>query len=241
VSFRTLTALLLLPATLAFATAEPPPAIAAYRAELARVEAATEPVSLEPLLRASEATQDAMMQLVAGGDQAWIETLDEASYTALLAKLPGFHFSRGYDVYAQPDAAFLQSLAHRKGRPEDQAFFTIYAALWSDEQLPRYLSLGTRPTPCVRFGEDILPSLYAQWRDYAAHYPQAYVSHTQQTLRDLEEAVALGVCACDDAASVERELSGFVKQFPQTPVAADIQKRLVELKETPDLRPIRCR
>ena len=238
-SFRTLIALLLLPASLALATAEPP-ALAAYRAELARVEAAPEPISLEPLLRASEAAQDAMMQLAAG-DKAWIETLDEARYTQLPADLPGFHFSRGYDVYAQPDAAFLQSLAQRKGRAEDQAFFTIYAALWSDEHLPRYLSLGTRPTPCVRFGENILPTLYAQWLGYATRYPQAYAGHTQQTLRDLEEAVALGVCACDDTASVERELSGFVQQFPQTPVAADIRKRLIELKETPDLRPIRCR
>lgn len=239
-SFRTLTALLLLPATLVFAAAAPPPALTAYRTELARVQASTAAVSLEPLLNAALAAQDAMMQL-ADGDQAWIETLDEAGYTQLQAELPGFHFSRGYDVYTQPDAAFLLSLAHRKGRPEDQAFFTIYAGLWSDEYLPRYLSLGTRPTPCVRFGENILPTLYTQWRDYAARYPQAYVSHTQQTLRDLEEAVALGVCACGDTASVERELSGFVKQFPQTPVAADIRKRLIELKETPDLRPIRCR
>ncbi len=238
-----LTALLLTLATGLAVAAQTsrPAALDAYLGALATVENAKTPVSLEPLFAATDAAQGAMMFLQADGNSAWIETLSDAEYAALQKELRGFHLSRGYDIYTQPDAAFLYTLAQARGRDEDRAFFRLYRDLWSKELMPRYLSMGNNPTPCVRFGEDILPDLYAGWRDFAARYPQAYVEFTQQTLRDLEEVVVLGVCACGDEKSVERELSGFLKRFPQMPGADDVDKRLKELKEDPTLRPVRCR
>jgi hypothetical protein len=238
---RTLAACLLLTtAGLAAATVIRPVALQAYLAELAAVEQAQGPASMEPLLAAAEAAQDALMQLE-DGDRAWIEVVDEPGFAALQQELRGLRLARGYDVYAQPDPAFLRQLADRQGRPEDLVFFRLYERYWSAEMLPQYLSMGTRPTPCVRFGEGVLPQLYAEWQDFAARYPGAYVAFTRQTLRDLEEAVALGVCACGDEASVTGELRGFLKRFPASPVSPQVRMRLRELRETPDLRPVRCR
>ncbi|MGV2480094.1 UNVERIFIED_CONTAM: hypothetical protein IGO34_25160, partial [Salmonella enterica subsp. enterica serovar Weltevreden] len=76
---------------------------------------------------------------------------------------------------------------------------------------------------------------------FAKQYPQAYTAFAQQTLLDLEEVSELGTCACRDADSVERELAGFVQQFPQSPATPKARKRLVELKENPDWRPVHCR
>lgn len=236
-----LAALLLLAPALVLSQTPRPPAIEAYLAELSRVEQAPQPVSLEPLFAAAGEVQDALMDIQGQGDQAWMETLDDAQYAALKAELRGLQLSRGYDVYAQPDGAFLLGLAQGHGRPADQAFFLLYRDLWDETLLPRYLGAGRNPTPCVRFGENVLPPLYAAWRDYAGRYPLAYTAFSAQMLQDLEEAVALGVCACGDEKSVVRELRGFVKRFPETPVAPQIRARLKELKETPDLRPVRCR
>jgi hypothetical protein len=234
-------ALLLIVSTLSLAQTPRPAAVSAYQAALTTVEQARAPLSLQPLLAAAEAAQDAMMALQADGDTAWIETLSDAEFDALKAELRGFQLSRGYDIYAQPDAAFLYKQARAHGAPEDQAFFQLYNDLWSAELMPRYLSLGNSPTPCVRFGEDILPQLYADWRGYATRYPQAYRAFAQQTVRDLEEVVTLGVCTCSDADSVERELRGFLKRFPDLPDANAVRSRLQELKTDPDLRPVRCR
>lgn len=216
-------------------------ALDSYRDALAAVESADRPVSLEPLFSAAADAQSALMELQPDGDRAWIETLSDGDYAALKAQLRGLLLSRGYDIYAQPDGAFFLKLAQARGRPEDQAFFRLYHGLWDAEMLPRYLSLGTRPTPCVRFGEAIIPELYADWRGFVARYPQAYTGFARQTVRDLEEAVALGVCACGDEDSVTRELQDFVRRFPDTAVADQVHGRLVELREQPDLRPVRCR
>lgn len=234
-------AVLLLAATVPAVAAERPAAVDSYLARLQAVEQAKQPVSMEPLLAAASEVQDALMSLQPGGDQAWQETLPEAAYAKLKGELRGIRLSRGYDVYAQPDGDFLLKLAQAHGRPQDQAFFALYQAFWNAQLLPQYLSIGKGTTPCVRFDEGIIPELYRGWSDFAKQYPRAYTAFTQQTLIDLEEVIELGTCACRDADSVERELAGFVKQFPQSPATPKARKRLVELKENPDWRPVHCR
>ena len=217
-----------------------PAAIDAYAAELAKVEQASAPVSLEPLFAAAEQAQDALM-LIQDGDRAWLDVLTESEYAALKVELRGLKLSRGFDTYAQPDGQFLFRLAKAHGRAEDRAFFRLYSRFWTAEQLPQYLSMGKTTTPCVRFGSSIVTNLYASWAAFASSYPQAYPAFTKQTLQDLEEAVALGVCACGNEASVSRELKGFLKRFPQTAVATQIGTRLRELKDNPNLHPVHCR
>lgn len=217
-----------------------PGAVADYLTTLQRVEQASAPVSLESLFAAVEPVRDAVMQMQ-GGDRAWMEQLSDADYAALQSTLRGIKLSRGMDIYAQPDAGFFDVLARAHGRSADKKFFTLYRGFWDAHDFPRYLAPSRGTTLCVRFGEGIIPRLYAQWTAFAKKYPAAYVDFTQQTLRDLEEAVGLGVCACGGQQSVARELKGFIQRFPKTAVTDQVHARLQELKEAPDRHPVKCR
>jgi hypothetical protein len=231
---------LLIVAQAASAQAPWPAAVTDYLTMLQRVEQTAAPVSLEPLFAAVEPVRDTLMQ-TQDGDRAWMERLSDTDYAALQSALRGIKLSRGLDIYAQPDAGFFDALARAHGGDADRRFFRLYRAFWDRHDFPRYLAPTAGTTLCVRFGEGIIPALYVQWSAFARKNPHAYAEFTQQTLRDLEEAVGLGVCACGDANSVVRELKGFVRRFPQTTVADQVRARLQELKETPDRHPVKCR
>lgn len=216
-----------------------PTAVADYLAALATVEKSTAAVSLELLFNKAEAAQTALMEVT--GEQAVLERYSDAQFVALQAQVRGLKISRGLDIYAQPEPAFFLTLAQRHGQPADVAFFTQYAATWGPDSVPRYLKLRPQPTPCVRFGEGQIAPLYAAWKQYAAQHPDAYARLVQQNIRDLEEAVALGTCACNGLESVRSEQADFLKQFPDTPQAAAIRARREQLVKDPDVLPVNCR
>ncbi len=218
-----------------------PAAVDAYLKALSAVEQAKSPVSLEPLLAAAVGAQDALMLIQDGSDQAWQETLGDAEYAKLREQLRGLQLSRGHDVYAQPDGAFLNALAQTHGRAEDRAFFALYAQLWTAEMLPQYLRLGTGQAPCVRFGEGVVASLYRDWWAYWAAHPSHYADFTMQVLRDLEEVVELGTCACGDADSVRKELVEFTEAFPHSPATQAALQRFAELSREDIDQFVHCR
>lgn len=216
-----------------------PPAVAEYLAALSAIEKSTTPVSLEALLDKAEVAQSALMEI--SGSQAVLERYTDTEFSALQAQMRGLTLSRGVDIYAQPDPKFFLSLAKAHGRPEDVAFFTRYAGSWGPDLVPTYLKLRPQPTPCVRFGENRIAPLYADWQQYAAQHAAAYTARVAENLRDLEEAVALGTCACDGAESVLREQAAFLKRFPTSPQAASIKARREQLLSDPDVLPVNCR
>lgn len=216
-----------------------PPAVAEYLSALSAIEKSTTPISLEALLDKAEVAQSALMEI--SGSQALLERYTDAEFSALQAQMRGLTLHRGADIYAQPEPAFFLSLAKAHGRTEDVAFFTLYAGSWGPDLVPTYLKLRPQPTPCVRFGEGRIAPLYAGWRGYATLHPAAYQTRVTENLRDLEEAVALGTCACDGAESVLREQAEFLKRFPDTPQAAAIKARREQLLSHPDVLPVNCR
>ncbi len=216
-----------------------PIAVTAYLDTLAAVEKSAAPTSLEPLFERAEAAQTALMEVI--GEQALLERLDASAFAALQAAVRGLRVHREIDIYAQPEPVFFLTLAKAHGRPEDIAFFERYAQSWGEDLIPVYLKLRPQPTPCVRFGEGRIAPLYAAWQDYRAQYPAAYSRHVQQNLRDLEEAVALGTCACEGLASVQREQADFIQRFPDNPQAAAIKARAAQLASDPDVLPVNCR
>ena len=232
---------LLLLAGAAFGQAGWPPAVSSYLDQLATVEEADPPISMEALFEAAAAAQDELMRIDVDADRAWLETLDRDAYNALSERLRGLRLSRGRDVYAQPDPLFLSELAQRLGRAEDRDFFRVYRRSWNADLIPSYLRLTSRVTPCVRFGESVIADLYAGWRGFLREHPAAYAAYARQSVRDLEEVVELGTCACGGVDSVEQELSGFVSRFPDTPARPAILARLQELEDDPDRRPVQCR
>lgn len=235
-----LSVLVLLLVAVAPARAAPrPAAIDAYLTELRRVEQAAAPVSMEALFNAADEVQAAVMQL--SNQQAWLETLSEPEYAALQAELRGFVLSRGYDIYAQPLPAFFLELAERKGGAADVEFFIRYRQYFSADYMPVFQRQGNLPTPCVRYGERILPEVYESWLGYTRKFPGAYALFAPQVVKDVEEMMTLGTCACADEASVMSELRGFLKRFPQNPVAAQVRARLKQLRDDPHQLPVRCR
>lgn len=218
-----------------------PPEVSRYLSLLSTVEQAKAPTSLEPLFEQVEAAQGALMQISGTGDQALLETFDEAAFIALQAQLRGLKLNRGSDIYAQPDPAFFLALAKAHGRAEDIAFFEQFAAGWGPDLVPSYLQLRAQPTPCVRFGEGLIAPRYAGWQQFIARHPAAYPHHAAQSLADLEEAVALGTCACGDLDSVRREQAEFLLQFPNSPKTSDIRARRAQLEQDPEALPIHCR
>lgn len=228
------------PSTLAAVKApEAPAAVADYLAALAAVEQAKAPVSLEPLLEKADTAQSALMEV--SGEQAVLERYSDAEFASLQTQVRGLKLHRELDIYAQPDPAFFWSLAKAHGQAQDLAFFEQYNASWGADLVPTYLKLRPQPSPCVRFGEDRIAPLYTAWKNYAAQYPGAYRAKVQQNLADLEEAVALGTCACDGLASVQREQTAFLKLFPDNPKAGEIKARAEQLLKDPEAMPVNCR
>lgn len=216
-----------------------PEPVQRYLELLQIVESAPEAVSLEPLFEAATQVQDAAMLIQ--GDQAWLESLSDSDFQALSQALRGFRLARGYDVYAQPDPEFLEQLARAHGHPADRAFFAQYRRSWGEDLIPTYLRLTSRIAPCVRFDEGIIPSLYLGWIGFRQEHPEAYASYAEQFVKDLEEVVELGTCACGSADSVEHALSGFLQQFPRSPAVPGILARLQQLEDDPDRLPVHCR
>ena len=228
-----------MPATAASPTEALPPAVIEYLSALATVEQSKVPGSLEALFAKAEASQNALMEVT--GEQAVLERLSTEAFAALQSQVRGLSLHREMDIYAQPLPAFFLTLAKAHGLPADIAFFEQYAATWGPDLVPVYLKLRPQPTPCVRFGEDRIAPLYARWQRFAAQHPNAYVEHAAQNLRDLEEAVALGTCACTGVASVLSEQAAFLKAFPASPKTAEIKARSLQLVNDPDVLPVNCR
>lgn len=218
-----------------------PGAVGSYLDALTAVETSVPPVSMEALFAAAIAAQDQLMAIQGDGDRAWQETLSDEDYARLRADLRGLILSRGHDVYAQPDGTFFSALAQARGRDDDREFFALYAALWTPEMLPKYLSLGTGQAPCVRFGEGLISALYRDWWAYSVAHPQAYTDFTQQLFRDIEEVMTLGTCACGDVDSVRKELREFSAQFPYSEATPAAQQRLSELSREDVDHYVHCR
>lgn len=232
-----LCALLSLPAQ----AVEPLPAAEAYLAELAKIESATSPVSLEPLLLSADAVQEALMQIPGGpGRDSVIETYSDTEFSALQQRLRGLHLQRGLEIFVQPQPEFLFQLAQTHGREADVAFFRLYRAYWGKTLFPIYMQPRALVVGCVKYGDGLLTELYEDWARQARLYPQDYRPQVQQMLRDLEEVFSLGTCACGDREGVIRELRGFIKRNPTNPAAPAARQRSRELQTRTEKLPLSC-
>lgn len=210
-----------------------------YLAALEAAEKSKGHVSIEALFDKAEGAQAALMSIT--GEEAALERYSADEFTALQAQVRGLVLHRELDIYAQPDPMFFLGLAKAHGLPADAAFFTQYAATWGPDLVPVYLKLRPQPTPCVRFGEGRIAPLYAGWKAFATQHPTAYARHAAQMLADLEEALALGTCACDGLESVRSEQAAFLKQFPDAAKAPEITARREQLARDPEVLPVNCR
>lgn len=238
---RVLLILLAVAALPARAAVTEPAEVAAYVAELARVETAKQPQSLEPLIARADAVQASLMEVSAGpSGEALIETLSEPDFKALQQRLRGLHLQRGMEIFVQPQPEFFAALAARNGRAADRDYFALYREYWGPQLFPIYMEPRARVIGCVKYGDGLISRLYAGWSDYARRHPQDYRTAVQQQLRDFEELVSLGTCACGDRAGVVRELRGFVERFPSNPAGPAAIQRAKELEAHEESLPLGC-
>ena len=167
--------------------------------------------------------------------------MPDADYAALQQRLRGFELSRGYDIYAFPKPDFLLALAEAHGTAADAAFFRLHRQFWTANYMPVYLRQKENPTPCVRFNEGVLAEWYETLLVYKKKFPEHYSAFIQQSIADVEEAIALGVCTCTNAEDVLAEQRYFLKRFPNNPVVKSTRARMKQIVQDPDIRPVHCR
>lgn len=214
-----------------------PPSVATYLDQVAAAEKPGARMSLEPVYNAALAVQNDLMTI--SKNLAWIEQLPDQDFADLQARLKGFVLSRGLDIFADPDPKFFRALAQKRGEPADLAFFTLMEKSIAPDYLPVYVKPQGRGV-CVRYGENLIAPYYAGWLEYQRQSPGHYKEKVTQSLADVEDAVGLGTCACDDIDSVQQELKGFVTQFPTTAVTSKIRERIEQLDKDPLKLPVRC-
>lgn len=221
--------------------AELPPAATDYLAELARVESAPVPQSLETLLRKAEAVQSALMTIEGGaGSDSVLERYEDREFAELQRQLRGLHLQRGLEVFVQPLPDFFLDLATRKGRPADQAFFRLYRDYWGTQLFPVYMEPRATIMGCVKYGDGLLNRLHRDWAGFHTRFPTDYAAEATQMVRDFEEIFELGTCACGDRDSVIRELREFTRSQPHNPATPAATRRWQELDSRQERLPHNC-
>lgn len=118
----------------------------------------------------------------------------------------------------------------RHGDQADKEFFAGLKMTYQDSHEPVYLNMVTDVTACTLFGSMDLVKIYRVWSAFRSRYPDRYTDGAQAEWEDVQRELTEGNCACDDAASVERELDEFVRTFPTSPDRPRIERRLHDVQ-----------
>jgi hypothetical protein len=121
---------------------------------------------------------------------------------------------------------YFLALAQEKGDSADVAFFRTSTATHDAGDWPVYSEQITDETGCTRFGTGSLVRSYAAWAGFRVRYPHRYARWAAEELGDIEDEFTGGDCACDDRASVVRELRQFLQRFPSARIAASVRARI---------------
>lgn len=192
-------------ALLALTVLVPAREVNAYRDELARVERASEPVSLEPLFSAAGEVKETLLPV--------IEDLSAEEFAEVERTLRGLVVNREEVLLAEPDAAFFFELARKHGRPADLAFFRVWRATFPGSVWPSYLEQQTDVSGCTRYGAGELVARYADWRAFQRRFPDAYRAAVRERLKDIEREITEGTCACGGKEETLAELRTFAERF----------------------------
>ena len=170
------------------------------------------------------AVHDALMKPRNG--LSFLESLSEAEFDRLQADLPGVVVGREEIILVKPDVRYFATLAREKGDDADRAFFAALGATYPDSVWAVYNERQTDYSGCTRFGSMTLVDTYRRWSDYQRRFPNRYRVRTTAEIDDVTGDLTTSTCACGDIASVERELTAFVREFPSAAARAKAEERL---------------
>ena len=198
-------------------------AIDTYRAALARAQSGPAPRTIEPAFVAIDAVEKALMN--SAGGKSRLESMTASEFQQMEKQLPGLLISREEIVFVKPDVKFFTRLSE-SGDAADRAFFAALGATYPDSVWAVYNERQTDYSGCTRFGSMALVDTYRRWSDYQRRFPNRYRARATGEIGDVTNDLTTSTCACGEIASVERELTAFIREFPAATARAAAEARL---------------
>lgn len=187
---------------------------------------------VEGLLRMGRSASDVLVRPSIPGKADILESLSEEEYQTVVLKMKGFSVNRQETVFVEPNPSFFISLAKRSGDKASVDFFEIYKKTEF-----AYFRQQTDYNGCYLFGTLSMVDSYSQWIKYRNKYPTRYQKEVTNLIRNIEDDITSGTCACDDKKSALREFEAFIAAFPHEKIAARIRERIEQIhKGKSDIR-----
>ena len=204
------------------ASADAPPGAYAYADLFERVRTSARPAPIESLL---------VFGLAVGDSLPPLDQMDDSTLARTASLMQGFELLHDgvYEGLA-PNFAFFDSLAREKGDDADVAIFRTIRATMNDGYMPSYVQQQTDYSGCTRFGSGALVEAYGLWKSFLERYPGRYVARSTMDFEDVRDELLSGDCACDDRASVVRELDLFLKRYPRGVFPGLVRARREEVR-----------
>jgi hypothetical protein len=204
------------------------PAIDAYGTAIQAAEQEASHGRLEAAFKAVGPLRQALLRHREAGGSV-LESLSEQEFTELGHELVGVVVSREEAVFVEPDVAFFGRLAAR-GDPADRAFFAALGTTYPRSVWPIYIDQQTDVSGCVRYGSGTLVSSYFTWAAVRRQHPKRYEEASGKHLDAIVRALTESTCACSDRASVEQELTEFLRRADATDVRTRVEARLAAVR-----------
>ena len=203
-------------------------AIDAYRMAIQLAQKAPSGGQLEAAFNAIGPLRAALI-LSRDGSESTLESLSKQEFTALSRELVGLVVNREEVVFVEPDVAFFRRLAARGDRA-DGAFFAALRTTYPQSVWPVYIEQQTDYSGCTRFGSGTLVSTYLTWAAVRRRYPTRYEDASRIQLDDIVKELTESTCACRDRASVEQELTEFLRRAHASDVRTRVEARLAAVR-----------
>jgi len=181
---------------------------------------------VEGLLQLGRKASDALVRSLSPGKADILESLSEDEFQAVVLKMKGFSVNRQETVFVEPDPNFFIALAKRSGDQASVDFFEVYR-----KTKFAYFRQQTDYNGCYLFGTLTMVDSYKQWVTYNKKYPTRYPEEVRNFIRDIEEELTGGTCACDDKESALREFEAFIQAFPHSKITTRIHERINQIHQ----------
>jgi len=181
-------------------------------------------INVERLLQLGQQASVALVQPSSPGEADILERLSEDEFQTVVHKMKGFSVNRQETVFVEPDPNFFIALAKRGG---DQASVDFFEVKKKTEY--SYYRQQTDYNGCYLFGTLGMVDSYNQWIKYGNKYPARYSKDVKSQIRNIEDDITGGTCACDDKTSALREFEAFILAFPSAKIAERVRERINQI------------
>jgi hypothetical protein len=203
-------------------------AIDTYLMAVQAAQKASSSGQLEAAFNAISPLRDSLV-LDRDGNGSLLESLPERQFTELRRELVGVRVNREEVVFVEPDVLFFSRLA-RRGDRADRAFFAALNSTYPESVWPVYVEQQTDYSGCIRFGSGTLVSTYLTWAAFRRQYPKRYETGSRSQLDEIVRTFTESRCACGDRASVEQELTEFLRRADGSDVRSRVAARLAAIR-----------